>query len=186
MSGPQGDAFKTLFVSRISFETTEKKLRREFEEYGPIKRLRLVHDATGACNHQNLSFAYVYSCSICTDVYGNAAGKPRGYAFIEYEHKNNMKEAYKRADGKKVEGRRIVVDVERGRTVPNWSAFWSTPYASKLHLHMDLLCPCTIYVDAYTNRSKANRWTSPYSCSNALSEKKFAELWVDRRCYSCE
>ncbi|DBA95332.1 hypothetical protein WJX82_000186 [Trebouxia sp. C0006] len=89
----QGDAFKTLFVSRISFETTEKKLKREFEEYGPIKRLRMVQDATG---------------------------KPRGYAFIEYEHKNNMKEAYKRADGKKVEGKRVVVDVERGRTVPNW------------------------------------------------------------------
>ena len=33
-----------------------------------------------------------------------------------------MKEAYKRADGKKVEGKRVVVDVERGRTVPNWSA----------------------------------------------------------------
>ena len=49
-------------------------------------------------------------------------GKPRGYAFIEYEHKNNMKEAYKRADGKKVEGKRVVVDVERGRTVPNWYA----------------------------------------------------------------
>ena len=31
-----------------------------------------------------------------------------------------MKEAYKRADGKKVEGKRVVVDVERGRTVPNW------------------------------------------------------------------
>ncbi len=43
----QGDAFKTLFVSRISFETTEKKLKREFEEYGPIKRLRMVQDATG-------------------------------------------------------------------------------------------------------------------------------------------
>lgn len=47
----QGDAFKTLFVSRISFETTEKKLRREFEEYGPVKRIRLVHDATGAHFH---------------------------------------------------------------------------------------------------------------------------------------
>ena len=33
-----------------------------------------------------------------------------------------MKEAYKRADGKKVEGKRVVVDVERGRTVPNWYA----------------------------------------------------------------
>lgn len=34
-----------------------------------------------------------------------------------------MKEAYKRADGKKVEGKRVVVDVERGRTVPNWYVF---------------------------------------------------------------
>ena len=48
------------------------------------------------------------------------AGKPRGYAFIEYEHKNDMKTAYKMADGRKVEGRRVIVDVERGRTVPNW------------------------------------------------------------------
>ncbi len=48
------------------------------------------------------------------------AGKPRGYAFVEYEHKNDMKTAYKMADGRKVEGRRVIVDVERGRTVPNW------------------------------------------------------------------
>ena len=48
------------------------------------------------------------------------AGKSRGYAFIEFEHKNDMKLAYKNADGKKVEGKRVVVDVERGRTVPSW------------------------------------------------------------------
>ena len=47
-------------------------------------------------------------------------GKSRGYAFIEYEHKNDMKEAYKNADGRKIEGRRVVVDVERGRTVKGW------------------------------------------------------------------
>lgn len=51
-----------------------------------------------------------------------AAGKPRGYAFIEYEAKADMKTAYKMADGKKIEGRRVTVDVERGRTVPNWRA----------------------------------------------------------------
>lgn len=39
----QGDPFKTLFVGRVSFDATEKKLRREFEEFGPIKRIRLVH-----------------------------------------------------------------------------------------------------------------------------------------------
>lgn len=47
-------------------------------------------------------------------------GKPRGYAFVEFDHKNDMKNAYKLADGRKIDGRRIVVDVERGRTVPNW------------------------------------------------------------------
>ncbi len=41
---PQGDPFKTLFVSRLSFDVTERKLKREFEEYGPIKRIRLVHN----------------------------------------------------------------------------------------------------------------------------------------------
>lgn len=48
------------------------------------------------------------------------AGKPRGYAFIEFEHKNDMKQAYKMADGRKIEDKRVLVDVERGRTVPNW------------------------------------------------------------------
>ena len=49
MHGAQGDPFKTLFVGRISYEATEKRLRREFEEYGPIKRIRLVQEKdTGA------------------------------------------------------------------------------------------------------------------------------------------
>lgn len=48
------------------------------------------------------------------------ANKPRGYAFIEYVHTRDMKAAYKQADGKKIDNRRVLVDVERGRTVPNW------------------------------------------------------------------
>lgn len=40
----KGDPYKTLFVSRLSYEVTERKLRHEFEEFGPIKRIRLVHD----------------------------------------------------------------------------------------------------------------------------------------------
>lgn len=71
--------------------------------------------------------------------------KPRGYAFIEFVHTRDMKgfskllffclfgsltsisnsfgynsAAYKQADGKKIDNRRVLVDVERGRTVPNW------------------------------------------------------------------
>jgi len=88
-----GDAYATLFVARLSYETTERKLKREFEEYGPIKRVRLVKDKEG---------------------------KSRGYAFIEFEKERHVKTAYKQADGKKIDGRRVLVDVERGRTVNGW------------------------------------------------------------------
>lgn len=88
------DAFKTLFVARINYDTSESKLRREFEVYGPIRKIVLVHDSD--------------------------SGKAKGYAFIEYEHERDMHTAYKHADGKKIDGRRVLVDVERGRTVKGW------------------------------------------------------------------
>ncbi|RUS15267.1 hypothetical protein BC937DRAFT_92677 [Endogone sp. FLAS-F59071] len=89
----EGDPFKTLFVARLSYPLSEKDLGREFEMYGPIKRMRIVKDQEG---------------------------KSRGYAFIEYEREKDMRAAYKDADGIKIAGRRIVVDVERGRTVKGW------------------------------------------------------------------
>ncbi|XP_017218359.1 U1 small nuclear ribonucleoprotein 70 kDa isoform X2 [Daucus carota subsp. sativus] len=89
-----GDPYKTLFVARLNYETTESRIKREFEAYGPIKRVRLVAD--------------------------KEKNKPRGYAFIEYMHTRDMKAAYKQADGRKLDNRRVLVDVERGRTVPNW------------------------------------------------------------------
>lgn len=97
---PQGDPnttsdpYKTLFVARLNYETSESRVKREFEAYGPIKRVRLVTD--------------------------KGTHKPRGYAFIEYMHTRDMKNAYKQADGRKLDNNRVLVDVERGRTVPNW------------------------------------------------------------------
>ncbi|KAM3407923.1 hypothetical protein ACQJBY_001324 [Aegilops geniculata] len=88
------DPYKTLFVARLNYETSESRVKREFEAYGPIKRVRLVTDKD--------------------------TSKPRGYAFIEYMHTRDMKNAYKQADGRKVDNKRVLVDVERGRTVPNW------------------------------------------------------------------
>merc|ERR1712117_449709 len=88
------DPFKTLFVARINYDTSQSKLRREFEQFGSIKSIHLVQDSN--------------------------TGKPRGYAFIEYEHEKDMHSAYKHADGKKIDGRRVLVDVERARTVKGW------------------------------------------------------------------
>jgi U1 small nuclear ribonucleoprotein len=65
----KGDPYKTLFVARINYESTEAKIKKEFEQFGPIKRIRLV---------------------LNTD-----SGKPRGYAFFEYEQERDMKTAYK-------------------------------------------------------------------------------------------
>ncbi|KAI1720989.1 RNA recognition motif domain-containing protein [Ditylenchus destructor] len=87
------DPYKTLFVARINYETSESKLRREFEKYGKILKISMVHDKNG---------------------------KPRGYAFIEYANKSDMTAAYKKADGMKIDGRRVVVDYERGRTQKQW------------------------------------------------------------------
>lgn len=47
-------------------------------------------------------------------------GKFKGYAFIQYANEEDMKSAYKDADAKRINGRRVVVDVERGRTVKSW------------------------------------------------------------------
>lgn len=38
------NAYHTLFVARISFDTTEKKLRREFEQYGPVRAVKMIND----------------------------------------------------------------------------------------------------------------------------------------------
>lgn len=49
-------------------------------------------------------------------------GVPRGEAFVEFERERDMKVAFIEADGMRIDGsgRRILVDIERGRTVKDW------------------------------------------------------------------
>lgn len=65
----KGDALKTLFVGRLSYDVKEQDLEREFGRFGPIERIRIVKD--------------------------EAASKPKkphkGYAFIVYERERDMK-----------------------------------------------------------------------------------------------
>lgn len=88
------DPFKTIIVARLSYETTEKKLLREFERFGPVRGLRLIKD--------------------------QKTGKSRGYAFVEFEREKDAKYAVRDGDGLKIDGKRVLVDVERGRTVKGW------------------------------------------------------------------
>lgn len=89
------NCYNTLFIGRLAYEVTERKLLREMEAFGPIKDIKIIYDNDGK-------------------------SKSRGYAFVEYEHEEDMKRAYRAADGMRIEGREIVVDVERGHTVPTW------------------------------------------------------------------
>lgn len=65
----KGDALKTLFVGRLSYDVKEQDLEREFGRFGPIERIRIVKDETSS-----------------------KSKKPhRGYAFIVYERERDMK-----------------------------------------------------------------------------------------------
>ncbi|KAL9341064.1 hypothetical protein Peur_067283 [Populus x canadensis] len=139
-----GDPYKTLFVARLNYETTESRIKREFESYGPIKRVGIfeytqavrnlwhIFCSTSIAIKKARTPSHCWSAQIGNNSTGITAyflvrlvadkvtNKPRGYAFIEYMHTRDMKGAYKQADGRKLDGRRVLVDVERGRTVPNW------------------------------------------------------------------
>lgn len=87
------DPYKTLFVARLAYETTDRTIKRVFEDWGPVKSVIIVNDKQG---------------------------RSRGYAFVEFEDERDLKDAYKHADGIKIDGRSVLVDVERGRTVSGW------------------------------------------------------------------
>lgn len=89
----KSDAYKTLFVGRLSYQVDAQDLKDEFSHYGDIKTMHIVKKKDGT---------------------------PRGYAFVEFKHGSDLKAAFRRADGRKLRGRRILVDVERGRTVEKW------------------------------------------------------------------
>ncbi|KAF7899955.1 hypothetical protein EAF00_004291 [Botryotinia globosa] len=98
----RGDAFKTLIVSRLDYDATEKDLEREFGRFGPIERIRIVVDS-----HQH-------------EKPGKKIKKHRGYAFVVFEREKDMRAGLENCDGIRIKDRRIKVDVERGRTVKGW------------------------------------------------------------------
>mmetsp|Transcript_20363 Transcript_20363/g.28635 ORF Transcript_20363/g.28635 Transcript_20363/m.28635 type:complete len:579 (-) Transcript_20363:836-2572(-) len=131
------NCYNTLFVGRLAYEVTERKLLRELENFGPVKDVKLIlqreeeekeekkkekQQREESSMNENRK---KHSAPGTTTTSGSGSkskniSKSRGYAFVEYEHEEDMKKAYRAADGMKIEGRAIVCDVERGHTVPNW------------------------------------------------------------------
>lgn len=88
------DPYRTLFVGRLDYEVTEDKLEREFGYYGAVSSVKLVRDKDG---------------------------KSRGYGFVEFEREGDMRAAYRGMDDRRIEDRRIIVDVDRARTTKDWT-----------------------------------------------------------------
>ncbi|TKA71352.1 hypothetical protein B0A55_05130 [Friedmanniomyces simplex] len=100
----RGDPFRTLFVGRLNYETDIKDLEREFGRFGPIDRIRIVVD-TG---ESDTSPKKVNKNS--------RRGKSMGYGFVVFDREQDMKAAYKETDHLVIRGKKVLVDVERGRT----------------------------------------------------------------------
>jgi U1 small nuclear ribonucleoprotein 70kDa len=85
-----GDAFCTLFVWRLARGTGAAALRADFGVFGRVVRVVVPRDGRG---------------------------RGRGYAFVEFAAERDVGAAVRGARGRVVDGRRVAVDVERGRTV---------------------------------------------------------------------
>lgn len=89
-----GDPYCTLFVARLSHQTTEDTLRKAMGQYGRVKNLRLVRDIV--------------------------TGASRGYAFVEFETEKEMRRAYKDAHHTHIDNSEIIVDYNRQQLMPGW------------------------------------------------------------------
>lgn len=85
----RGDAFKTLFVGRLSYEAKESDLEREFGRFGPIERVRLHYFGTVGSVLANVPMLQIRI--VKDENEKNKKKSHRGYAFVVYEREKDMK-----------------------------------------------------------------------------------------------
>jgi U1 small nuclear ribonucleoprotein 70kDa len=88
------DAYNTVFVAHLPYDIKEEEVKLEFEGCGPVKCVKLI---------QNME-----------------TSKGRGYAFVEFVEEDDAITAVETMHDKRFGSRRLIVDVERHRTVPDW------------------------------------------------------------------
>jgi RNA recognition motif-containing protein len=76
-----------LYVGNLSYNLHEDQLVQAFEQYGPVKSVRLVTD--------------------------RETGRPRGFGFVEMEDRDGGQAAIDNLDGSELEGRKLVVNEAR-------------------------------------------------------------------------
>lgn len=78
-----------LFVGNLSYNTGEDALREAFEPFGAIR-----------------------SATVVTD---RETGRPRGFAFVEYESEDGAQRAIEGLNGSMLDGRSLNVDLAKER-----------------------------------------------------------------------
>ncbi len=78
-----------MYVSNLSFHTTDEDLRKLFTQYGVVSSAKVITD--------------------------RETGRSRGFGFVEMESTKEANEAIKNLNNKEIEGRPISVTVARER-----------------------------------------------------------------------
>ena len=81
----------------MNFDTREEQLEQVFNEAKTGGRVKAV-----------------------TIIRRSETGQSRGYGFVEFRDERDANEAVKRLDGRKIDGFRVIVDREFGRTKHSW------------------------------------------------------------------
>jgi hypothetical protein len=87
-----------MYVSNISFHTTETDLRRLFEQFGMVDSARIITD--------------------------RETGRSRGFGFVEMPSEEQAGDAIKGLNNKEVEGRQMSVSVAREKKSNNSGNRW--------------------------------------------------------------
>ncbi|SCU82592.1 LANO_0B06854g1_1 [Lachancea nothofagi CBS 11611] len=88
------DPYRTIFVGRLPYSVMEVELQKQFIRFGEIEKVRVVRD--------------------------KVTNKSRGYGFIMFKEELSARAACREIGvhrGVDIEGRPVIVDIERGRTV---------------------------------------------------------------------
>jgi RNA recognition motif-containing protein len=87
-----------MYVSNLSFHTTDDDLRKLFEQFGAVSSAKVITD--------------------------RETGKSRGFGFVEMGSEAESKEAIKNLNNKEVEGRAMSVSVAREKSPRSDNKRW--------------------------------------------------------------
>lgn len=80
---------RKLYVGNLAFETTERELRRHFEEFGKLEEVRVITD--------------------------RESGRSRGYGFVTFEENEDGERAMDELNNSDLDGRAIKVNIAQDR-----------------------------------------------------------------------